>query len=227
MEVIVLAGGKGTRLRSVIGESPKPMALINGVPFLEKQFDWLISQGASKLIVSVGYKYEMITEHFKDEFKGIPIRYVIEEQPLGTGGAICLASKECAEEQYFVVNGDTYYPISLTDMLENYSKNDLMIATKFIEVADRYGLVRTVDDKIIGFDEKKAKSSGDINAGIYLMSKNLIMNMPTGNFSFEEFMQSGLESASISVSRHKPIDDTDFIDIGVPEDYERAQHVIN
>lgn len=225
MEAIILAGGKGTRLRSVIGEYPKPMALINDVPFLEKQFDWLIDQGVSHLIVSVGYKYNVITEYFGDSYKNTGITYVIEETPLGTGGAISLASKFCKEDNVFVVNGDTYYPIELKSMINSFDNSDISIAIKYMDPADRYGLVQLDNNKIVGFEEKKLSSSGFINAGIYLLSKMFLSQLPESGFSFEEYLQINL--SKINASSYRTIDDTYFIDIGVPEDYEKAQKLIN
>jgi D-glycero-alpha-D-manno-heptose 1-phosphate guanylyltransferase len=226
MEVIILAGGKGTRLRSIIGENPKPMALVNGRPFLEIQLEWLLQQKVTHFIISVGYQYEKIIEYFGDSYKNIAITYIIEQSPMGTGGAIALASGACSSELFFVINGDSYYPILLEDMLSSYSGEDLMLATKYMKVADRYGVVQIKSNQVTGFQEKNKNSQGLINAGIYCMRKEFASSLPRNEFSFEEYLQENINS--IDFTFYEPENKNIlFIDIGVPEDYERAQKIID
>ena len=105
MEAIILCGGLGTRLRTVVKDVPKPMAPVGGRVFLEFIFEYLKTQGVKSVVLAVSYKYEVIQEYFKNEFLGIKIKYSIEQEPLGTGGAIKEALKLCEEEQIFVLNG--------------------------------------------------------------------------------------------------------------------------
>ena len=113
MEAIVLAGGKGTRLQSVVFDLPKPMADINGKPFLAYQLDFLIENGIKRFVLSVGYKSEFIIQYFKNSYRNVPIEYAIETQPLGTGGAIKYALSKCISENVFVINGDTYLEVQM------------------------------------------------------------------------------------------------------------------
>ena len=108
MQAIVLAGGLGTRLRSVIQDVPKPMAPINGKPFLAFVLEYLKEQGITEVILSVSYKYELIQEYFKDELQGLKIIYNVEKELLGTGGAIKDSLKFIKDEAY-VLNGDTFF----------------------------------------------------------------------------------------------------------------------
>lgn len=226
MEIIILAGGKGTRLRSVIGNIPKPMALINGIPFLEKQLEWLLKQGATHFIISVGYQYKVITEYFGSSFKEINITYIIEKSPLGTGGAISLASKSCTSDNFFVINGDTFYPINLVEISDSFQNEDLALATKFMPFADRYGLLNIKKGKVVGFEEKKQGASGLINAGIYYLSKRFSHKLPDKAFSFEYYLQNNITLIDFLAIEPKKKNNL-FIDIGIPEDYDRAQKLIN
>ena len=116
---IILAGGLGTRLRSVIPDLPKPMAPICGRPFIEYQLEYWIKQGINKFILSVGYKNKVISGYFGDNYKGVEIDYVIENEPLGTGGAFLLASERIANnESFLLLNGDTYFDVDLDKLKE-------------------------------------------------------------------------------------------------------------
>ncbi|HEF3496345.1 TPA: NTP transferase domain-containing protein, partial [Campylobacter coli] len=152
MQAIVLAGGLGTRLRSVVQDLPKPMAPINGKPFLAFVLEYLKKQGITEIILSVSYKYELIQEYFKDEFHGMKIRYNIEKELLGTGGAIKDALKLVKNEAY-VVNGDTFFDIDLKKLVLNGGK--ICIALKQMQNFDRYGTVNVDEQGIVtSFEEK-------------------------------------------------------------------------
>ncbi|EAK2332576.1 NTP transferase domain-containing protein, partial [Campylobacter jejuni] len=171
MQAIILCGGLGTRLKSVIKDIPKPMAPINNKPFLEFIFEYLKKQGIKEVILAVSYKYEVIQEYFKDEFLGIKIKYSIEKEPLGTGGAIKEALKFIKNEVY-VLNGDTFFDIDLSKLKLNGSK--ICLALKQMNDFDRYGTVN-VDGQgfVISFEEKIFKTQGLINGGIYLLTKDI------------------------------------------------------
>ncbi|HBD8986089.1 TPA: nucleotidyltransferase family protein [Campylobacter jejuni] len=214
MQAIILCGGLGTRLKSVIKDIPKPMAPINDKPFLEFIFEYLKKQGIKEVILAVSYKYEVIKEYFKDEFLGIKIKYSIEKEPLGTGGAIKEALKFIKNEAY-VLNGDTFFDIDLSKLKLNGSK--ICFALKQMNNFDRYGTVN-VDGRalVISFEEKVFKKQGLINGGIYLLDKDIFKDFALQEkFSFEKFLQENYKK--LKAKAH--IFDDYFIDIGVPEDY--------
>lgn len=214
MQAIVLAGGLGTRLRSVVQDLPKPMAPINGKPFLAFVLEYLKKQGITEIILSVSYKYELIQEYFKDEFHGMKIHYNIEKELLGTGGAIKDALKFVKNEVY-VVNGDTFFDIDLKKPVLNSSK--ICIALKQMQNFDRYGTVNVDEQGIVtSFEEKVFKKQGLINGGVYLLKKDIFNNFSLERkFSFEEFLQENYKTLKIQTQ----IFDDYFIDIGVPKDY--------
>lgn len=214
MQAIILCGGLGTRLKSVIKDIPKPMAPINDKPFLEFIFEYLKKQGVKEIILAVSYKYEVIQEYFKDEFLGIKIKYSIEKEPLGTGGAIKEALKFIKNEVY-VLNGDTFFDIDLSKLKLNGSK--ICLALKQMNDFDRYGTVNVNEQGfVISFEEKIFKIQGLINGGIYLLDKDIFKDFALQEkFSFEEFLQENYEKLK---ARAEIFDDY-FTDIGVPEDY--------
>ncbi|AZN11495.1 D-glycero-D-manno-heptose 1-phosphate guanosyltransferase [Campylobacter jejuni] len=221
MQAIILCGGLGTRLKSIIKDIPKPMAPINDKPFLEFIFEYLKKQGIKEVILAVSYKYEVIQEYFKDEFLGIKIKYSIEKEPLGTGGAIKEALKFIKNEAY-VLNGDTIFDIDLKKLILNNSK--ICLALKQMNDFDRYGTVELDSKNYIKlFKEKEFKKQGLINGGIYFLNKDIFNDFTLQEkFSFEEFLQENYEK--LKAKAH--IFDNYFIDIGVPGDYGRFMNDI-
>ncbi|EHD2818451.1 NTP transferase domain-containing protein [Campylobacter jejuni] len=221
MQAIILCGGLGTRLKSIIKDIPKPMAPINDKPFLEFIFEYLKKQGIKEVILAVSYKYEVIQEYFKDEFLGIKIKYSIEKEPLGTGGAIKEALKFIKNEAY-VLNGDTIFDIDLKKLILNNSK--ICLALKQMNDFDRYGTVELDSKNYIKlFKEKEFKKQGLINGGIYFLNKDIFNDFTLQEkFSFEEFLQENYEK--LKAKAH--IFDNYFIDIGVPGDYRRFMNDI-
>ncbi|ELL5305903.1 nucleotidyltransferase family protein [Campylobacter jejuni] len=221
MQAIILCGGLGTRLKSVIKDIPKPMAPINDKSFLEFIFEYLKKQGIKEVILAVSYKYEVIQEYFKDEFLGIKIKYSIEKEPLGTGGAIKEALKFIKNEAY-VLNGDTIFDIDLKKLILNNSK--ICLALKQMNDFDRYGTVELDSKNYIKlFKEKEFKKQGLINGGIYFLNKDIFNDFTLQEkFSFEEFLQENYEK--LKAKAH--IFDNYFIDIGVPGDYGRFMNDI-
>ncbi|HEG6758154.1 TPA: nucleotidyltransferase family protein [Campylobacter jejuni] len=214
MQAIILCGGLGTRLKSVIKDIPKPMAPINDKPFLEFIFKYLKKQGVKEVVLAVSYKYEVIQEYFKYKFLGIKIKYSMEKEPLGTGGAIKEALKFIKNEAY-VLNGDTFFEIDLSKLKLNRSK--ICLALKQMNDFDRYGTVELDSENYIKiFKEKEFRKQGLINGGIYLLDKNIFKDfILQEKFSFEGFLQ---ENYAKLKARAEIFDDY-FIDIGVPEDY--------
>jgi D-glycero-alpha-D-manno-heptose 1-phosphate guanylyltransferase len=221
---IILAGGFGTRLQSVVKDLPKPMADISGRPFLEYLFQELSQQGIEKVVLSVGYKWETIRNYFGDRFQNISIQYAIEDQPLGTGGAILKAVLSSDEQEFFVFNGDTFFNIDLAQFHVQHVQagSSLSIAMKRMLNFDRYGVVRTdSSNRVLSFEEKRFYEEGNINAGVYLLSRKLFdqLSVPA-KFSFEKDLME--KYCAVMKFYGFPFEDY-FIDIGIPEDYARAQ----
>ena len=222
MQAIILAGGFGTRLAHIVANLPKPMAPINGVPFLNYVLTYLHRQGIESVVLAVGYKRNDIIDHYGSRFSDISITYSIEDEPLGTGGAIKKALDVCTGDDVFIINGDTYFEVDLKKMGDYHKEvnGDITIATKQLEKFDRYGTVNSQNGRIIRFMEKQYLDVGRINGGIYVMKKDIFNNFDRSKFSFEkDFLETELERLKIM---EYPADGY-FIDIGVPADYERAQ----
>jgi len=219
MEAIVLAGGLGTRLRSVVSDLPKPMAPIGDKPFLEYILKYLQKNGITRVILSVGYKWETIKEYFGDKFETIELIYSVEDEPLGTGGAIKKAMDQVENNQVYIINGDTFFDVDLKSLVLN-DNSRLILSLKHMTNFDRYGCVESANNLVTAFTEKGYRKSGNINGGIYLASKSIFDNYDVDEkFSFEEFMQVNFKELKISIK----IFENYFIDIGIPEDYEKAQ----
>ena len=223
-EAIILAGGMGTRLRSVITEIPKPMAPVGNKPFLAIILDNLNDQGIEHVILAVGYKHEVIQSHFGNQYKSITLDYAVEEEPLGTGGAVGLSLNQLNGDAFLMMNGDTLFDVNLSHLSQFHSerKADLSIALKPIKNQDRYGLVKVNENaQVVEFAEKQHIDQGLINGGVYATSKSYIdsLNLPQ-KYSWEKDI---LEKQSVKSKIYGYLSDSYFIDIGIPEDYTRAQ----
>ncbi|MDD5570233.1 MAG: nucleotidyltransferase family protein [Bacteroidales bacterium] len=225
MEAIILAGGFGTRLKKIVCDIPKPMASVNSKPFLEYLFDYLIHYKIKNVILSVGYKHEIIKKYFGNKYKNIEIKYATEKEALGTGGGIKFAMKYAKSNEVLILNGDSFFNINLKDFLSFHKKNKsgLTITLKFLKNVSRYGTVNIdKQNRIFGFLEKRTKTkSGYINGGIYLINKNIFKNTGlSGKFSFEkDYLEKYCHKRKIYGFVSKDY----FLDIGIPEDYEKAQ----
>ena len=226
MEAIILAGGLGTRLRSVVADLPKAMAPVAGRPFLEHLLDLLARAGFASAVLAVGYRADAIREHFGDRYRGLPLAYSVEGQPLGTGGAIRLAMNQASSPEVFVVNGDTFVDVDFSAMLAAHrtASAKLTIAVHEVPDAARYGALDIAGDRVRGFFEKGREGPGWINAGVYLIARTLLDGeaLPTA-FSFES------DYLVPNVVALRPLafpTEGLFIDIGVPEDYDRAQSLL-
>ncbi|MEP7110013.1 MAG: nucleotidyltransferase family protein [Ferruginibacter sp.] len=222
-ECIILAGGMGTRLQSVITDLPKCMAPINGRPFLHYIFEWLRKNKFDRIVLSLGYKAEAIIDFTNSDSWPFEIISEIEKEPLGTGGAMTLALNHCSSPNVFIINGDTFFDIQLDKFLQYHlkTKAELTIAAKPLTNYDRYGsLLCGNDGRIIGFTEKKYTTEGIINGGIYLVNyPSLLLSGKKGRFSFETDI---LEKEYPSGQFYAYPDNGYFIDIGIPEDYYKA-----
>lgn len=223
MEAIVLAGGFGTRLRSRLNGIPKPMALVAGRPFLEILLARLSQAGFRRILLSVGFLGNVISDHFGSQWHSMAIDYVSEDTPLGTGGAIRRALGSVEEDNAAVLNGDTWLDVDYASMyaLHRSSKADLTLAVCSVSDMARYGGVEVNDDKVSGFVEKGRTGPGLINGGVYILSRKF--PWPQGlpeKFSFETDV---LLSLLPSLQHRVFLSNGYFLDIGIPEDLDRAQ----
>lgn len=225
MEAIVLAGGFGTRLRQVVSDVPKPMAPIAGRPFLEIFLGSLAIKGFSRVILSLGYMAEKISKHFGRHFAGLDLTYVIEDTPLGTGGATRLASSVCTQDHVFVFNGDTYIDLEVELVEQQWLANrHPIVVARQVSDTTRYGRLVVDIDRITSFAEKGVTGPGLINAGCYVLAKDALARFPLKQpFSIEtDYLIPEVADATVEAFVTKGI----FIDIGIPEDYARAQNIL-
>ena len=223
----ILCGGLGTRLRSVVSDVPKSMARIGTRPFLEIQLLQLRSQGLSRVVLGTGYLGEQVESYFGDGRRiGLEIAYSREPEPLGTGGAIRLALGRLSSPA-LILNGDSYCQCDLAALaaLSDQRGADFVMAVREVADASRYGRVRVEGaDRLAGFEEKGgAEQPGLINTGIYLCNRDIVAGIPAGRpVSFERETIPSALARPCHVFRTSGI----FIDIGVPDDYQRAQALL-
>jgi D-glycero-alpha-D-manno-heptose 1-phosphate guanylyltransferase len=222
-EAIILAGGLGTRLQGIINDIPKPMAPIAGKPFLHYVFQFLTRYHIKKVILAVGYKYEAIEQVFGKSYLGISIVYAIENEPLGTGGAIANALRFTNNDDVFLLNGDTYFDVDLKALYAHHklSGSQLTLSLKPMQNFNRYGTVVLKGTQITAFNEKKPVTKGLVNGGVYTLNRRLLSSpeLPK-KFSFEKDI---MEHYVLQFDMQAFFSDGYFIDIGIPEDYELAQ----
>ncbi len=220
---VILAGGLGTRLRSAVPDLPKCMAPVAGRPFLFYVINHLLLQGVQQFVFSLGYKSEVVIDYLKEAYPALNYDVVIEEEPLGTGGAVLLALSKTIGNDVVIANGDTLFKIDLAAVTHLHKARNAActLALKPAQQFDRYGVV-DVDDigKIVSFKEKQFYKNGLINGGVYLLNREefLKKSFPQ-KFSFEKDY---LEKAQNEGGFYGCVQDYYFIDIGIPEDYEKA-----
>jgi len=217
-----LAGGLGTRLRKVIADLPKPMAPVAGRPFLDILLSSLADKGFQRVVLALGYLAEKVVDHFGSRFAGMELIYEIEPRPLGTGGAVCLAMTRCLAEHVFVFNGDTFIDLEVAELEMCWQKQRVpVVVAREVPDTGRYGRLDVVDGRIRAFMEKGAAGPGLINAGCYLLPRDILADYEPGkSFSLEnEFLARAVKTQRFEAFVTKGL----FIDIGVPDDYARAQ----
>lgn len=223
-EVIILAGGLGTRLRGVVQDVPKCMAPVAGRPFLWYLLKYLTRYDVERVVLSVGYLRHVIMDWIKEHADEFPFDfgYAEETEPLGTGGGIRLALEQCYNDEVIVLNGDTFFNVDL-DMLcgqRRLSPLSITIALKPMRHFSRYGNVRLSGNMIVAFEEKKYCENGLINGGVYVLDKRGgIFDGLSGKFSFETEV---LQPQCVHGNLYGVVQDGYFIDIGVPADYAKA-----
>jgi D-glycero-alpha-D-manno-heptose 1-phosphate guanylyltransferase len=220
---IILAGGLGTRLRSLVADVPKPMASVGGRPFLAHLLDYLERQGIERVILAVGYKHESFLKYFGARYRSIDITYLIEDTPLGTGGALRRALEVVEKGPLLVLNGDTFLALDYGPMLTAHlaGKAEITIALRYVPDAGRYGGVVVEQGRITTFLEKSSAAPGWINAGVYIIERDIFLPFHLLEvFSFErDFLQ---KQCTQLLPLAYPTD-ASFIDIGTPEDYLRVK----
>ena len=226
-EAVILAGGFGTRLRAVVSDVPKPMAPIGGQPFLALLMAHLARNGFQRVVLSVGYLADAIVAHFGSEWRGMAVDYAREEVPLGTGGAIRAALARCRADHVHVFNGDTYLGLdcAVTEALWDARRTPIIVAREVPDTA-RYGRLEVdAGGRVTGFLEKSASGGpGWINAGCYVLPASIVDEFPPGDpFSFETgYLRDAVARRPVLACPT----DAEFIDIGTPEDYARAQALL-
>lgn len=222
MEVIILAGGKGTRLRSLVSDRPKPLVDVNGKPFIEYIMDYLLQQGASHFILATGFMKKMFRTHFGVSYKNIPISFSEEESPIGTGGAVVKAQTMLQEKKpFFIVNGDTFFPIDL-NQLRNFAlgtNSDVTIALCRANENGRYGSAKLNSENEIHLDGNAAAMGELANGGICVAMRHINTNLVFSQkmVSFEADLLPALKNNGYKITG-LPCGEY-FIDVGTPKDY--------
>ena len=222
-EAIILAGGLGTRLRSVVPELPKCLAPVGGRPFISHVIDYLRMQGVQRIVFSLGYRAELIEEYLQQQYPTLDYTAVVEQEPLGTGGAVQFALRQSSEKHVVVTNGDTLFRADLHQLAQLHLSMhaECTLALKPMQEFSRYGVVEIdAEGRITSFKEKKEYQSGLINGGMYLLDteKFKARNYPE-IFSFENDY---LEKLVSQASFYGSIQDQYFIDMGIPVDFNKA-----
>lgn len=222
MEAIILAGGLGTRLRHLVPDMPKPMAVVGGKPFLELMLQRLALAGFKHVILSVGYMADKIIAHFGRQFQGMALSYEIETLPLGTGGALRNALSICQNEHVYVLNGDSYLELDfhVLEKLWREHGKPIIVGRRVLDVA-RFGQLLLDGRRVFDFLEKKGQGAGVINAGCYVFPIRILdMFARDSVFSLEsDFLALQVRQQEFLIH----VADGYFIDIGIPQDYLRAQ----
>ena len=228
---IILAGGMGTRLRDAVPDLPKPMAPVGGRPFLEHQLDYWIRQGVSRFVLSVGYRHEAIIEYFGTRYKEAELDYAIEQTPLGTGGGLLLAAEKLGRDaRFLLLNGDTYFAVDFTALAAFAEANDADWCFSLFRAneADRYmGMEISTQGQITSLKSGTGQVDRLANGGVYWVHPRALRG---SGFALgakasleDDIVPAAMASGQRMFGREFP---GIFIDIGVPEDYNRAHALL-
>lgn len=223
MKVIILAGGLGTRLRTVVSDVPKPLAPVQDRAYLGWMLKALYDKGIREVILSVGYMaetFEQFIEQQHQELPSLEVHLLVEPQQLGTGGALRLCYSHYPDEQYLVMNGDSFCDFDFQQFSQLTETNQAAIVVAKVDDIRRYGeVIINADETVVEFREKSdLLKAGWINAGIYLIPGTAVEKMPEHvNFSLEQEIIPGLVQIGLACYRST----APFIDIGIPEDYQK------
>jgi D-glycero-alpha-D-manno-heptose 1-phosphate guanylyltransferase len=222
---VLLVGGKGTRLQSVLPSTPKPLARVGNMPFLELLVLQLRSQGIRRIVLCTGHLAEQIAAEFGDGQKwDVAIEYSVEPRPLGTAGAVKLAERHLERtSDFLVMNGDSFLEVDFPEFVRFHRAHGGLISMAVRKVPDaaRYGSVQLdAQNRVVGFREKSSDSApGLINGGVYVFNRAILESIPQGAASLERDIFPGLLERGVYAFEQHGM----FIDIGTPEDYVRAQ----
>jgi len=229
IDVAVLAGGLGTRLAATVPGLPKALAPVGTRPFVEHLLDWLVGQGAKRIVFLLGHRADQLEAHLADHPRaGIAFATSIEPQPLGTGGAIGFAAHKLRSDPVLVVNGDTFVSADLGPLVAAHRALGTPATLLAVEVADaaRYGRLEIADGRLQGFAEKDVGFVGPaaINAGVYLLSQALLERLAAqGPCSLERDIFAVLPPATLGVHLDRT---ARFVDIGTPESWHAAAAIV-
>jgi D-glycero-alpha-D-manno-heptose 1-phosphate guanylyltransferase len=224
---VILAGGLGTRLRSVVPDLPKPMAPVNGRPFLAYQMDYWLQQGIQHFVLSVGYRHQSIMDYFGSNYCGSPVEYVVEDTPLGTGGGLLLAVEKLSpNDPFLLLNGDTYFAVDLArlDAFAREMQADWCFSLFRTDEAGRYmGMDVAANGQIIRLKSESVGGGGLANGGVYWVHPRALRD---GAFAVGSSISLENDLFPASVAAGQKLMGLEFcgtfIDIGVPADYQRA-----
>jgi len=218
VEAVVLAGGLGTRLRAAVSDVPKPMAPIQGRPFLERLLDYWIGQGVRRAILAVGYMHDTIRRHFGEQYRGCAIAYSIEQQPLGTGGALVQALPLVGDKTFLVLNGDTYFAVPLATLSDFHRQHGADVSLSLFRSDNpRYtGIALAPDGRVASFS-----GQGAANGGVFLFERAAAARLPAGVSSLEKDLLPQVGAL------YGCVFDVPFVDIGLPEDWRAAASIIS
>lgn len=228
---IILAGGRGTRLREAVPDRPKPMALVNRRPFLVHLLDYWLAQGISHFVLSVGYLHEAIQQFFGTQYRGARLDYAVEERPLGTGGGLLLAQEQLPDaEPFLLLNGDTFFAVDAPALLDFHKSRKAAWTLSLFRApeADRYMGVRLgANGRIANLAAGRATAGTTANGGVYVVNPEILRSSgypAATKLSLEEDLlpvmhRHGLPLYGLAATGL-------FIDIGIPADYRRAQEIL-
>ncbi len=218
-EAVILAGGFGTRLKTISGDLPKPMVDVAGAPFLYRLMRKLEACGCDRIVLSLGYRADYIIDSVtRDQPVDCTVDFSVETVPLGTGGAIKKAATYIGADKFVVLNGDSFSDIDYAKFYGASVNTDLLISGVVVDEVSRYGsLELTSDNKVTALVEKGRTGKGIINSGIYVVTKQDIVSKEKDVFSFEEDFVQGYSGRFYAF-----VTDGYFVDIGIPGDYHAA-----
>ena len=225
-DVVILCGGLGTRLRSVVSDRPKPMADIKGTPFLEILITHLIQQGIQRIVLCAGYMGEYIQAYFSSQSFDAEIEVVVEPFPLGTAGAIKHALPVIKGESFIAINGDSFCHYQLDQLINQHTQMKALatIYATYVDEASRFGTLNLAEQKCVieAFKEKGSSAAGWVNAGAYMLNKELFNELPSLKAcSLEQDVFPNIAGDQLVAY----LGEESFIDIGTPDDYHRfKQH---
>lgn len=224
LHVLILAGGLGTRLRSVVNDRPKVLAEVGGRPFVTYLLDRLIDDGLSSVTLLTGYKSQMLEERLGYTYKSMQLGFSVEDKPLGTGGAVRAASRVIACDQLLVLNGDTFFDVSYTALAREVKPGTDLVTCRKVSDVGRYGAVRLEQNgQVLSMAEKEQTGPGIINGGTYILERKQIATWHMEVFSLEkDYFPAQIKSRRL----YGLACDGAFIDIGIPNDLERAGDIL-